>query len=97
VTIVPQQHAWVVERLGKFHATLTPGLKIVNPFIDRIPTSQPEGIPPTHQPGLITRDNTQLAVDGVLFFQVTDRSGRRYGASIHRRHHAKLAQTRCAR
>ena len=36
VTIVPQQHAWVIERLGRFHATLSPGLKIVIPFIDRI-------------------------------------------------------------
>ena len=36
VNVVPQQHAWVVERLGKYHATLAPGLNIVVPFIDRI-------------------------------------------------------------
>ena len=36
INVVPQQHAWVVERLGKYHATLAPGLNIVIPFIDRI-------------------------------------------------------------
>ena len=35
INVVPQQHAWVVERLGKYHATLPPGLNIVLPFIDR--------------------------------------------------------------
>ena len=34
--VVPQQHAWVVERLGKYHGTLTPGLNILIPFIDRV-------------------------------------------------------------
>jgi len=36
INVVPQQHAWVVERLGKYHATLAPGLNIVVPFVDRI-------------------------------------------------------------
>jgi regulator of protease activity HflC (stomatin/prohibitin superfamily) len=36
VKIVPQQHAWVLERLGRYHATLTPGLTVVVPFIDRV-------------------------------------------------------------
>ena len=36
VKIVPQQHAWVVERLGKYHVTLSPGLKILVPFVDRV-------------------------------------------------------------
>ena len=36
INVVPQQHAWVVERLGKYHATLAPGLNIVVPFIDRV-------------------------------------------------------------
>ena len=36
IAIVPQQHAWVVERLGKYHGTLTPGLNILVPFIDRL-------------------------------------------------------------
>src|SRR5437870_202362 len=36
IKIVPQQHAWVLERLGRYHATLTPGLSIVIPFVDRV-------------------------------------------------------------
>lgn len=36
VKIVPQQHAWILERLGKYHATLSPGLNIVLPFVDRV-------------------------------------------------------------
>ena len=36
VKIVPQQHAWVLERFGRYHATLSPGLNIVLPFVDRI-------------------------------------------------------------
>ncbi len=36
IKIVPQQHAWILERLGKYHATLSPGLNIVLPFVDRV-------------------------------------------------------------
>ncbi len=35
IKVVPQQHAWIVERLGKYHGTLTPGLNILVPFVDR--------------------------------------------------------------
>ena len=65
VNVVPQQHAWVVERLGKFHAVLGPGLNIVVPFVDRIAYKHvlkeiPLDVPPQV---CITRDNTQLQVD----------------------------------
>ncbi|MCU0765264.1 MAG: SPFH domain-containing protein, partial [Burkholderiaceae bacterium] len=82
VTIVPQQHAWVVERLGKFHASLGPGLKIIIPFIDRIAYKHSLKEIPLDTPSqvCITRDNTQLAVDGVLFFQVTDPQRASYGS-----------------
>jgi regulator of protease activity HflC (stomatin/prohibitin superfamily) len=95
VTIVPQQHAWVVERLGKFHATLTPGLKIVIPFIDRIAYKHSLKEIPLDTPSqvCITRDNTQLAVDGVLFFQVTDPQRASYGASNYILAITQLAQT----
>ena len=36
IKVVPQQHAWVIERLGKYHATLTPGLNFLVPFIDKV-------------------------------------------------------------
>src|ERR1035437_199565 len=74
INVVPQQHAWVVERLGKYHSTLGPGLNIVLPFIDRIAYKHvlkevPLDVPPQV---CITRDNTQLQVDGILYFQVTE-------------------------
>ena len=95
VTIVPQQHAWVVERLGKFHATLGPGLKIVIPFIDRIAYKHSLKEIPLDTPSqvCITRDNTQLAVDGVLFFQVTDPQRASYGSSNYIVAITQLAQT----
>jgi regulator of protease activity HflC (stomatin/prohibitin superfamily) len=83
INVVPQQHAWVVERLGKYHATLAPGLNIVIPFIDRIAYKHvlkeiPLDVPPQV---CITKDNTQLQVDGILYFQVTDAMRASYGAS----------------
>ncbi|HTT12694.1 MAG TPA: stomatin-like protein [Burkholderiaceae bacterium] len=95
VTIVPQQHAWVVERLGRYHATLTPGLKIVIPFVDRIAYKHSLKEIPLDTPSqvCITRDNTQLAVDGVLFFQVTDPQRASYGASNYIVAVTQLAQT----
>ncbi len=72
IKIVPQQHAWVLERLGRYHATLTPGMSIVVPFIDRIAYKHILKEIPLEVPSqvCITRDNTQLQVDGVLYFQV---------------------------
>ena len=95
VTIVPQQHAWVVERLGKFHATLGPGLKIVIPFVDRIAYKHSLKEIPLDTPSqvCITKDNTQLAVDGVLFFQVTDPQRASYGSSNYIVAITQLAQT----
>jgi regulator of protease activity HflC (stomatin/prohibitin superfamily) len=95
VRIVPQQHAWVVERLGKFHATLSPGLNIVIPFIDRVAYKHSLKEVPLDTPSqvCITRDNTQLAVDGVLFFQVTDPQRASYGSSNYIVAITQLAQT----
>jgi regulator of protease activity HflC (stomatin/prohibitin superfamily) len=95
INVVPQQHAWVVERLGKFHATLTPGLQFVIPFIDRIAYKHilkeiPLDVPPQV---CITRDNTQLKVDGILYFQVTDPMRASYGSSNYLAAITQLAQT----
>ena len=83
IKIVPQQTAWVVERLGKFHAVLNPGLNIIIPFIDRIAYKHSLKEVPLDTPSqvCITKDNTQLSVDGVLFFQVTDPQRASYGTS----------------
>ncbi|MCA1248213.1 SPFH domain-containing protein [Massilia sp. MS-15] len=95
INVVPQQHAWVVERLGKFHAVLAPGLNIVVPFIDRIAYKHvlkeiPLDVPPQV---CITRDNTQLQVDGILYYQVTDAMRASYGASNYVQAITQLAQT----
>ncbi|RKS74113.1 regulator of protease activity HflC (stomatin/prohibitin superfamily) [Motilibacter peucedani] len=74
VRIVPQARAGVVERLGRYHRTLTPGLNLVVPFIDRVRPlidlrEQVVSFPP--QP-VITEDNLVVSIDTVIYFQVTD-------------------------
>jgi regulator of protease activity HflC (stomatin/prohibitin superfamily) len=93
--IVPQQHAWVVERLGKFDRTLTPGLKFVIPFVERVAYKHSLKEVPLDVPSqvCITRDNTQLQVDGILFFQVTDPMRASYGSSDYIVAITQLAQT----
>jgi len=95
VQVVPQQHAYVVERLGKYHGTLAPGLNIVIPFIDRIAYKHvlkeiPMDVPPQV---CITKDNTQLQVDGILYFQITDAMLASYGSSNYVAAITQLAQT----
>jgi len=95
INVVPQQHAWVVERLGKYHSTLEPGLNIVLPFIDRIAYKHilkeiPLDVPPQV---CITKDNTQLHVDGILYFQITDAMRASYGSSNYIAAITQLAQT----
>ncbi|RFA14659.1 hypothetical protein B7R22_07990 [Subtercola boreus] len=74
IRIIPQASAGVVERLGKYHKTLTPGLNLLVPFIDRLRPlidlrEQVVSFPP--QP-VITEDNLVVSIDTVVFFQVTD-------------------------
>ena len=93
--VVPQQHAWVVERLGRFHAVLLPGLNIVVPFVDRVAYRHTLKEIPMDVPSqiCITRDNTQLQVDGILYFQVTDPKLASYGTSDYIFAITQLAQT----
>lgn len=93
--VVPQQHAWVVERLGKFNAVLGPGLNILIPFIDRVAYKHLLKEIPLDVPSqvCITKDNTQLTVDGVLYFQVTDAMRASYGSSNYVSAITQLAQT----
>jgi regulator of protease activity HflC (stomatin/prohibitin superfamily) len=74
IRIVPQAYAGIVERLGKYHKTLTPGLNVLVPFIDRMRPlvdmrEQVVSFPP--QP-VITEDNLVVSIDTVVYFQVTD-------------------------
>ena len=95
IKVVPQQNAWVVERLGKLHAALAPGLNIVIPFIDRVAYKHSLKEIPLDVPSqvCITRDNTQLQVDGILYFQVTDPVRASYGSSNYIIAITQLAQT----
>ncbi len=95
IRVVPQQRALVVERVGKYHATLEPGLRFTIPFVDRISAKHdlrevPLDVPPQV---CITRDNTQLQVDGILYFQVTDPKLATYGSSNFILAITQLAQT----
>ena len=93
--VVPQQNAWVVERLGKYHATLTPGLNMLIPFIDAVAYKHSLKEIAMDVPGqvCITRDNTQLQVDGIIYFQVTDPMRASYGSANYIMAITQLAQT----
>jgi len=95
IKVVPQQHAWVVERLGKYHATLAPGLSILVPFVDNVAYRHSLKEIPLDVPSqvCITRDNTQLTVDGILYFQITDAMRASYGSSNYVIAITQLAQT----
>lgn len=95
IKVVPQQNSWVVERLGKYNASLTPGLNFLIPFIDRVAYKHSLKEIPLDVPSqvCITRDNTQLQVDGILYFQVTDPMRASYGSSNYIMAVTQLAQT----
>jgi regulator of protease activity HflC (stomatin/prohibitin superfamily) len=84
-----------VERFGKFDRTLEPGLRLILPFIDRIGAKHDLREVPLDVPSqiCITRDNTQLQVDGILYFQVTEPKLATYGSSNYILAITQLAQT----
>ena len=80
IRVIPQARAGVVERFGRYSRTLTPGLTLVVPFIDRIRATidlreQVVSFPP--QP-VITEDNLVVSIDSVIYFQVTDAKAATY-------------------
>ncbi|MBE6422497.1 SPFH domain-containing protein [Succinivibrio dextrinosolvens] len=95
IKVIPQQTAWVIERLGKFHKVLNPGLNFIIPFIDKVAYKHSLKEIPLDTPSqvCITRDNTQLSVDGILYFQVTDPKLASYGTSNYIVAITQLAQT----
>ena len=95
VKVVPQQHAWIRERLGKYAGTLTPGMNLIIPFVDRVAYKHSLKEIPLDVPSqvCITRDNTQLQVDGILYFQVTVPMRASYGSSNYIMAVTQLAQT----
>ncbi|RAV01779.1 SPFH domain-containing protein [Paenibacillus sp. YN15] len=83
VKIIPQQKVGVVERLGKFNHLLTPGINILIPIIDHVRTYhdlrvQQANVPPQT---VITKDNVQVKIDTIIFYQVTGPEQATYGIS----------------
>ncbi|MEC0091241.1 peptidase [Paenibacillus macquariensis subsp. defensor] len=83
IKIVPQQRVGVVERLGKFHRLLTPGLNILIPIIDHVRVYhdlriQQANVPPQT---VITKDNVQVEIDTIIFYQVVGPDQATYGIS----------------
>lgn len=95
VKIVPQQTAYIIERFGKFHESLNPGINFVIPFFDKVAyrytlKEQTFEIP---EQVCITRDNVQVIVDGVIFLQVIDPQKAAYGISNYIFSVTQLSQT----
>ncbi|MGE4531698.1 MAG: SPFH domain-containing protein [Acidithiobacillus sp.] len=95
IRVVPQQRAWVVERLGKYHAVLEPGLNFIIPFLDRIAFRFDMREVPMEVPAqvCISLDNTTKTVDGILYLQITDSVKAAYGSSNPFNAVVQLAQT----
>jgi regulator of protease activity HflC (stomatin/prohibitin superfamily) len=95
VRVVPQQSASVVERLGRFNGVLTPGLNVIIPFVDKIAyrhTLKEVAVDIPEQV-CVTKDNVQVAVDGVVFLQVVDAKLASYGIANYHFAVSQLAQT----
>jgi len=93
--VVPQQNAYVVERLGKFSRVLNAGFHILIPFIERIAyrhTLKEQAVDIAEQV-CITKDNVQVGVDGVLYLQVLDAGRASYGIGDYMFAISQLAQT----
>ncbi|MBN1786933.1 MAG: paraslipin [Sedimentisphaerales bacterium] len=95
IRIVPQKVAFIVERLGKYSATLEAGFHILIPFIDKVSyrhtlKEQAVDVPPQ---SCITRDNIAVEVDGILYMQVVDPKKASYGIDNYRFAATQLAQT----
>lgn len=93
--VVPQQNAFVVERLGKFHAVLDAGFHVLFPFIDVIRyrhTLKEQAVDIPEQI-CITKDNVQVAVDGILYLKVLDPQRASYGIADYYYAISQLAQT----
>ena len=95
IRIVPQQHAWVVERLGRFHSVLQPGLNLLIPLVDNVAYKFDLRETPieVRQQVCITKDNTQITIDGILYLQITDAKAAAYGTSNPIASVEQLAQT----
>ncbi len=95
IKIVPQQEAYIVERLGKYSRTIEAGLHIMIPFIDKVAyrTALKEMVLDIPPQICITKDNVQVTVDGVIFYRVIDPKAASYGVNHYEFAIIQLAQT----
>ena len=95
IKIVPQQEAWVMERLGKFDGVLEPGLTMIIPIIQRVAYkhSLKEQAIDVHAQTAISNDNVTLLIDGVLYIKILDPKAASYGVSNPYYAISQLAQT----
>lgn len=95
VKLVPQQSAWVIERLGRFNETLTAGLHFIIPFVDKVAYRHSLKERATDIPSqtAITRDNVTLIIDGILYLKITDPKQASYGVRDPLYAVSQLAQT----
>ena len=95
VVVVPQQMAWVVERFGKYHTVLEPGLRFLVPFVHKIRyvfSLKEEALTVPSQ-SAVTRDNVSINIDGVLYVKVEDAYRAAYGVEDPHFAITQLAQT----
>ena len=80
VKIVPQGHAYTLERFGRFTLVLNPGLHVITPFVDRVGhrINMMENVLQVPEQEIITRDNAMVTVDGVVFYQVLEAASAAY-------------------
>jgi regulator of protease activity HflC (stomatin/prohibitin superfamily) len=80
VRTVPQGNEWTVERFGRYRITLSPGLRLINPFIDAVghKINVQETVLEIPPQNVITKDNAVVVVDGIVFYQVVDASRAAY-------------------
>ncbi|MCY3774406.1 MAG: paraslipin [Candidatus Aminicenantes bacterium] len=95
IRIVPQRSAFIVERLGKYRATLEAGFHVLTPFVDKVAyrhtlKEQAVDVPPQT---CITQDNISVVVDGILYLQVIDPGKASYGINNYQFASTQLAQT----
>jgi regulator of protease activity HflC (stomatin/prohibitin superfamily) len=93
--VVPQKTVYIIERLGKYHATFEAGFHLLVPFIDRVAYkhSMKEMVIDVPPQTCITKDNISVEVDGILYIQITDPVKASYGVSEYRFASVQLAQT----
>lgn len=95
IKIVPQAHSYVIERLGKYNSTLEGGFHVIIPIIDSVAmqVTKQEQIIDIPQQSVITRDNVNISVDGLVFIQVENAKMAAYGVVDFKRAIANLATT----